>query len=106
MRMHVDQRHELVLKLVRERGSLRVADLAAELGVSAVTLRRDVETLAAQGRVRRLHGSVVWPHDARPAERAAPTAATAAGGQGPVIGMVVPTTDYYFAAVVAGAREA
>lgn len=61
MRLHVDQRHERVLALVRERGSLRVADLANELGVSAVTLRRDVETLAAQGRVQRLHGAVVWP---------------------------------------------
>ncbi|MCM2423510.1 substrate-binding domain-containing protein [Streptomyces sp. RKAG293] len=108
MRMHVDQRHELVLKLVRERGSIRVADLAAELGVSAVTLRRDVETLAAQGRVRRLHGSVVRPQDPQAADRAAPSAPAgpAGGGQGPVIGMVVPTTDYYFAAVVAGAREA
>jgi DeoR/GlpR family transcriptional regulator of sugar metabolism len=61
MRPHVDQRHERVLELVRERGSLRVADLAAELGVSAVTLRRDVEALAGQGRVHRLHGAVVWP---------------------------------------------
>lgn len=60
MRPHVDQRHERVLELVRERGSLRVADLAAELGVSAVTLRRDVEALAGQGRVHRLHGAVVW----------------------------------------------
>lgn len=65
MRLHVDQRHERVLELVRERGSLRVAELAAELGVSAVTLRRDVEALAAQGRVQRLHGAVVWPGRAR-----------------------------------------
>ncbi|NEE60311.1 DeoR/GlpR transcriptional regulator, partial [Streptomyces sp. SID8455] len=54
MRLHVDQRHERVLQLVRERGSLRVAELAEELGMSAVTLRRDVETLAAQGLVERL----------------------------------------------------
>jgi DeoR/GlpR family transcriptional regulator of sugar metabolism len=25
-----------------------------------VTLRRDVETLAARGRVQRMHGAVVW----------------------------------------------
>ncbi|RST09578.1 DeoR/GlpR transcriptional regulator, partial [Streptomyces sp. WAC04770] len=53
MRLHVDQRHERVLQLVRERGSLRVAELAEELGMSAVTLRRDVEALAAQGLVER-----------------------------------------------------
>ncbi len=71
MRLHVDQRHEKVLELVRERGSLRVAELAEELGMSAVTLRRDVEALAAQGLVERLHGAVVWPSgQSRPAPAA------------------------------------
>lgn len=100
MRLHVDQRHERVLQLVRERGSLRVAELAEELGMSAVTLRRDVETLAAQGLVERLHGAVVWPSGAsRPAPAAVPSA------EGLVVGMVVPTTGYYYADVVRGARE-
>ncbi|MGW3831737.1 substrate-binding domain-containing protein [Streptomyces microflavus] len=101
MRLHVDQRHERVLQLVRERGSLRVAELAEELGMSAVTLRRDVEALAAQGLVERLHGAVVWPSGAsRPAPVAVPSA------EGLVVGMVVPTTEYYYADVVRGAREA
>ncbi len=101
MRLHVDQRHERVLELVRERGSLRVAELAEELGMSAVTLRRDVEALAAQGLVERLHGAVVWPSgQSRPAPAPAPSA------EGLVVGMVVPTTDYYYADVVRGAREA
>ncbi|MEU8991276.1 substrate-binding domain-containing protein [Streptomyces sp. NPDC048558] len=101
MRLHVDQRHERVLELVRERGSLRVAELAAELGVSAVTLRRDVEALAAQGRVQRLHGAVVWPGDTAAEVRERP-----AGAEGAVIGMIVPTTNYIFADIVRGAREA
>ncbi|NEC16986.1 DeoR family transcriptional regulator, partial [Streptomyces parvus] len=100
MRLHVDQRHERVLELVRERGSLRVAELAEELGMSAVTLRRDVEALAAQGLVERLHGAVVWPAgQSRPAPAPAPSA------EGLVVGMVVPTTEYYYADVVRGARE-
>ncbi|MFI0013562.1 substrate-binding domain-containing protein [Streptomyces sp. JUS-F4] len=100
MRLHVDQRHERVLELVRERGSLRVAELAEELGMSAVTLRRDVEALAAQGLVERLHGAVVWPAgQPRPAPAAAPPA------EGLVVGMVVPTTEYYYADVVRGARR-
>ena len=117
MRPHVDQRHERVLALVRERGSLRVAELAVELGVSAVTLRRDVEALAGQGRVHRLHGAVVWPGGVstvgprarqEPAESTASTgsAASAEGGEGVVIGMIVPTTASLFADIVRGAREA
>jgi DNA-binding LacI/PurR family transcriptional regulator len=101
MRLHVDQRHERVLELVRERGSIRVAELAAELGVSAVTLRRDVETLATQGRVQRLHGAVVWPGDSEPAPERRPEPA-----EGAVVGMIVPTTNYIFAEIVRGAREA
>jgi DNA-binding LacI/PurR family transcriptional regulator len=101
MRLHVDQRHERVLELVRERGSLRVAELAAELGVSAVTLRRDVETLAAQGRVQRLHGAVVWPGE--PVAEPQPRQESV---EGAVIGMIVPTTNYIFADIVRGAREA
>ncbi|WP_228994409.1 substrate-binding domain-containing protein [Streptomyces sp. DH8] len=101
MRLHVDRRHERVLELVRERGSLRVVELAEELGMSAVTLRRDVEALAAQGLVERLHGAVVWPSgQPRPARPAALPAA------GLVVGMVVPTTEYYYADVVHGARKA
>ncbi|MFP1625044.1 substrate-binding domain-containing protein [Streptomyces sp. 5K101] len=99
MRQHVDQRHARVLELVRQRGRLRVADLADELGVSAVTLRRDVEALAAQGRVRRTHGSVLWPGGS--AEEP-----PAAEGDGFVIGMIVPTTNFVFADIVRGAREA
>jgi DNA-binding LacI/PurR family transcriptional regulator len=105
MRLHVDQRHERVLELVRERGSLRVAELAAQLGVSAVTLRRDVETLAAQGRVQRLHGAVVWPGD-RPAAPAAGDATRRESLESAVIGMIVPTTVNLFADIVRGAREA
>ncbi|NBE54318.1 LacI family DNA-binding transcriptional regulator [Streptomyces boluensis] len=112
MRPHVDRRHERVLALVRERGSVRVAELAAELGVSAVTLRRDVEALATRGRVHRLHGAVVWPGDQVPAPRGAETASETASeaqlpsAEGLVLGMVVPTTGYYYAEVVQGAREA
>ncbi|MCX3062663.1 substrate-binding domain-containing protein [Streptomyces beihaiensis] len=96
MRQHVDQRHAQILELVRSRGSVRVAELADELGVSAVTLRRDIEALAQRGRVNRLHGVVVWPQE-RP--RHSPDS------RGRRVGMIVPTTDYYYADVVRGARE-
>lgn len=106
MRPHVDQRHERVLELVRERGSLRVAELAAELGVSAVTLRRDVEALAGQGRVHRLHGAVVWPGGESTVGMRATRQESTESAEGVVIGMIVPTTASIFAGIVRGAREA
>ncbi|MFJ5833420.1 substrate-binding domain-containing protein [Streptomyces sp. NPDC093089] len=107
MRESVEQRHRRILRVVRERESVRVGELAAVLGVSVETARRDVAALADVGRVRRLHGTVTWPtaplnaRDARLARRSAPPAPS-----GLVLGMVVPVSDYYFRAVVQGARQA
>lgn len=121
LRPHVNQRQARVLELVRERGSVRVADLARELGISPVTLRRDVEAMAARGEIRRMHGGIsrVEPGRAPAAGQTGPGAApstasaasatsggVAAAGRGLVVGMVVPTTEYYYADVVRGAREA
>ncbi|MFF2777473.1 substrate-binding domain-containing protein [Streptomyces sp. NPDC058052] len=107
MRESVEQRHGRILRLVRERESVRVTELAAALEVSVETARRDVAALAAVGRVRRLHGTVSWPtsplnaRDARLARRTVPRAPS-----GPVLGMVVPVSDYYFRSVIQGARRA
>jgi len=47
--------------LVRERGILRVEELAAELGVSAATVRRDLAALETSGELRRIHGGAMAP---------------------------------------------
>ncbi|MCG9895416.1 MAG: DeoR/GlpR family DNA-binding transcription regulator, partial [Fimbriimonadaceae bacterium] len=57
-------RREAILRLVREGRSLRVADLAGELGVHEMTIRRDLDRLADEGLVERFHGG------ARPGQRA------------------------------------
>ncbi|MEU8462163.1 substrate-binding domain-containing protein [Streptomyces sp. NPDC029003] len=105
MRPHVDQRQARVLALVRERGSVRVAELAVELGISPVTLRRDVEAMAARGEIHRMHGVISRVAEPLPGRGATPGPG-AGGGAGRVVGMVVPTTEYYYADVVRGAREA
>ncbi|RSS78831.1 LacI family DNA-binding transcriptional regulator [Streptomyces sp. WAC06614] len=118
MRRHVDQRRARVLALVQERGSVRVTDLARELGISPVTLRRDIEAMTARGEIGRLHGSITRapapaPAPAWQAEPGGPVGSLGAAGRtgpagwgaGLVVGMVVPTTDYYYADVVRGARE-
>ncbi len=45
--------------LVRERGILRVEELASKLGVSAATIRRDLAALEVAGNLRRIHGGAV-----------------------------------------------
>jgi DeoR family transcriptional regulator, aga operon transcriptional repressor len=41
---------------VREAGSVTVAGLEKELGISAATARRDLALLERQGKVKRTHG--------------------------------------------------
>jgi DeoR family transcriptional regulator of aga operon len=45
--------------MVLEQGAVRVTDLVARFGVNAATIRRDLNILADQGRVRRVHGGAV-----------------------------------------------
>jgi DNA-binding LacI/PurR family transcriptional regulator len=93
MAVNADQRRELIYDVVREAGTLRLVDLAARIGLPAVTVRRDVAKLADSGLLQRSHGMVSMPVDERAAvpER--------------VVGVVVPTVEGYYDEVVDGARE-
>jgi len=50
------QRQALILERIREDGAVRVADLVRLLGVSDMTVRRDLESLHEQGLVEKVHG--------------------------------------------------
>lgn len=50
------QRRTRILELLEEHGSVRVAALAEALGVSTVTVRKDLEFLEAAGQLVRTHG--------------------------------------------------
>ena len=50
------ERHEKVLEALEDRGTVSVAEVAAALGVSEMTVRRDFEELAEQGALVRVHG--------------------------------------------------
>lgn len=52
------QRKARILEQVSLSGAMRITDLAVALGVSEVTIRRDVEQLAGQGLVDKVHGGV------------------------------------------------
>ncbi len=50
------QRQALIVERVREDGAVRVADLVRMLGVSDMTIRRDLELLHDQGLLEKVHG--------------------------------------------------
>ena len=50
------QRHAFILERVNVDGAVRVADLVRDLGVSDMTVRRDLEYLERRGAVERVHG--------------------------------------------------
>jgi DeoR/GlpR family transcriptional regulator of sugar metabolism/DNA-binding LacI/PurR family transcriptional regulator len=52
----VNSRRERILQWVAADVSVSVADLASELGVSTMTIRRDLEALAREGRLQRVRG--------------------------------------------------
>src|SRR3712207_2939581 len=56
-----ERRQQRIAELVRESGSVTVAALEREFGVSPATARRDLAELERQGKVRRTHGGAVLP---------------------------------------------
>jgi DeoR/GlpR family transcriptional regulator of sugar metabolism len=50
------QRQTQILERVREQGAVRVADLVRALGVSDMTVRRDIEVLHDRGLIEKVHG--------------------------------------------------
>lgn len=105
-----NRRHELILKELRLRGSLRTVEFAKSLGVSEMTLRRDLSELQVSGSLLRVHGGAVdngqlsSPMRGRGRQPSAsaprPSSTTRA-----TIGMVIPSANYYFPEVIRGAKE-
>ncbi len=57
-------RRRLILQLLRARGSISVADLEQEFGISAMTARRDLRMLEEEGLAHRTYGGAVLPTSA------------------------------------------
>ncbi|WP_031088976.1 substrate-binding domain-containing protein [Streptomyces sp. NRRL WC-3549] len=119
MREPVELRRKRILAVVHARGAVKVSALAEELEVSVVTLRRDVEELSQEGKLRRGHGVVrpvagaaVPPARSGPAAGSARRPATARGaaggaaGEDGVICLVVPERHSYLYETLHGARTA
>ena len=56
-----DERQAEIARFVEEHGRARVTELAADFGVSTVTIRKDLDVLAESGRLIRTHGGAIAP---------------------------------------------
>lgn len=114
---------------LRRDGSVRASRLAAALGVSEITVRRDITALAADGLVTRVHGGATLRSaldlgrqggqggqggQGRPSGMGGQSGLGQRGADGRrgsgttrfTIGMVVPSLSFYWPQVVHGARAA
>ena len=57
--MMADERHRYVLEVLQQHGSCKVASLAQALGVSEMTIHRDLSSLARRNLLRKVHGGAV-----------------------------------------------
>jgi DeoR/GlpR family transcriptional regulator of sugar metabolism len=78
VRMRDDDRRTLILDNLRATGRASVPDLAAALGVTPSTIRRDLDRLARDGRVVRTYGGASLADRIPPATEADPAGAAKA----------------------------
>jgi DeoR/GlpR family transcriptional regulator of sugar metabolism len=60
------ERQKQILSLLVRHGRLSVAEIVEQFSISEATARRDLETLASQGKVQRVHGGVIALEQAPP----------------------------------------
>jgi DeoR/GlpR family transcriptional regulator of sugar metabolism len=115
-RMLARHRQALILEEIRRTGGARVSDLTQRLGVSDMTIRRDLEVLARSGLIEKVHGGAVLPgvpssHEPgfeakssleQPAKAAIAKAAADLVTPGAAIGLSAGTTTYALAERLAG----
>ena len=118
-------RRKRALELILRDGEAQVGVLAAQLGVSTITARRDIAALADEGLVERVHGGArrleaTGAHhgqymtvgqfetgDSAPTDRAGATSRAPAPQKSmPRIAMVVPSLRYYWPSILRGATQA
>lgn len=109
-------RHEVILDALRRERVVRISDLAAQLGVSLMTVRRDIEQLEEGGKLERIHGGAKLPGDASAHEpgfelkstqltaekRAIAVAAASLVKEGMAVGLSAGTTTWALAKELTG----
>lgn len=60
------ERQKQILSLLTRQGRLSVSEIVEQFSISEATARRDLDTLASQGKVQRVHGGVIAVEKAPP----------------------------------------
>ena len=55
--LSIAERHKYILDSLNKRGFVRITDVANELGVTKVTIRKDIKILESKGLLYKVHGS-------------------------------------------------
>ncbi|MDR2722738.1 MAG: substrate-binding domain-containing protein [Cellulomonadaceae bacterium] len=123
-----DERRSHLLSLLQRDGAIRITTVSDELAVTPMTVRRDIERLERQGLAQRVYGGAVAVNipvaaagrggDGVPSRPSTPTVPTTASARGTeavpaaqvsppqaVIGVLVPSFDHYWPAVVRGIEQ-
>lgn len=62
----IPERQKQILSLLARQGRLSVAEIVKQFSISEATARRDLESLASQGKAQRVHGGVLAVEQAPP----------------------------------------
>lgn len=74
--MLAHERQEKIIEMLREKGVVKNTELAGLFRTSNLTIRRDLDTLADKGMVRRVYGGAVLQEETEPAQPQRPAADT------------------------------
>jgi DNA-binding LacI/PurR family transcriptional regulator len=95
------ERRARILSLARHHGAVGISNLVNELGVSHVTIRRDLDALVAEGTLEKVRGGAILRHGADDG----PTFGDAPQEDVGTVAVIVPTS-YYYRQVVDGINAA
>jgi DeoR family transcriptional regulator, aga operon transcriptional repressor len=59
--MLIEERRQHVLNLIQREGRVLVSELSEMLGISRITIRKDLDNLEARGLLQRTHGGALTP---------------------------------------------
>lgn len=88
-------RRDHILALLDEHGSVSITQIANEMQVSAITIRRDVALLAQEGKLEQIRGG------ARQLTHTNPTRVPANS----TVGVLTPSLDFYWPTIIEGANR-